>query len=114
MVDDAVTIPRSLSLNNNQRHTLIDDIAGVFSLFGYSMPSFWLAILLIYIFAVYLEVLPSSGIYSIAVTYSTPLGRTVDIIKHLILPPVTLGIIGAAFTARLTRSSMLEVINKDY
>ncbi len=97
-----------------KQRTLIDDITRIISLFGYSMPSFWLAIILIYIFSVHLGVLPSSGLYSIAATNSTLLAQIIDVAKHLVLPTLTVGIIGAAFTARLTRSSMLEVVNNDY
>jgi len=71
----------------------------VVALLGISLPSFWLGILLMYIFSVQLHWLPVAGW---------------DSAKHIILPAVTLGAGGAAIVARMTRSSMLEVVNQDY
>ena len=97
-----------------KRYSIIDDMARVGSLLAYSVPSFCLGLLLIYIFSVYLGVLPSSGMRSIARIYTNSFGEILDVLRHVILPAITLGSIGAAFTARLTRSSMLEVVNEDY
>lgn len=69
------------------------------ALFGFSMPNFLLGIVLIYGFSVYLGILPVAGWG----TY-----------EHMILPAITLGTVGAAIIARMTRSSMLEVIDQDY
>ncbi|MEH7125805.1 ABC transporter permease [Bacillus sp. JJ1773] len=69
------------------------------ALFGFSMPNFLLGIMLIYFFSVYLGWLPVVGWGSI---------------EHMILPVITLGTVGAAIIARMTRSSMLEVIDQDY
>ncbi|WP_025117495.1 nickel ABC transporter permease [Lysinibacillus fusiformis] len=71
----------------------------VVALLGISLPSFWLGILLMYVFSVQLHWLPVAGWESA---------------KHIILPAVTLGAGGAAIVARMTRSSMLEVVNQDY
>ncbi|MCM3174608.1 MULTISPECIES: nickel ABC transporter permease [unclassified Paenibacillus] len=76
-----------------------DHASMAFSLFGISMPVFWLGIILILVFAYYIPILPSGG--------SSEL-------KHFILPALVLGISSAAVLARLTRSSILEVINQDY
>jgi ABC-type dipeptide/oligopeptide/nickel transport system permease component len=73
---------------------------------GISMPSFWLGILLMIVFAVELRWLPMFGV-------GQP-GQPLNMVTHLILPAVTLGLRGAALTARVTRSSMLEVLNLDY
>ncbi|MBO8141778.1 MAG: ABC transporter permease [Firmicutes bacterium] len=77
----------------------IDQLAIVLSLAGVSMPTFWLGILFIQFFSVQLGWLPSSG-------YGTW--------KHLVMPALTLGLYGAGRIARLTRSSMLEVLTADY
>ncbi|WP_066295134.1 ABC transporter permease [Bacillus sp. FJAT-29937] len=69
------------------------------ALFGFSMPNFLLGIMLIYFFSVNLGWLPVVGWGSI---------------EHMILPVITLGTVGAAIIARMTRSSMLEVIDQDY
>ncbi|KPN88789.1 ABC transporter permease [Lysinibacillus sp. ZYM-1] len=71
----------------------------IVALLGISLPSFWLGILLMYLFSVQLHWLPVAGW---------------DSAKHIILPAVTLGAGGAAIVARMTRSSMLEVVNQDY
>lgn len=82
-----------------KRGTTVDHAAMAFSIFGHSMPNFFLAILMILLFSMTLRVLPSSG------------GSTW---WHLILPAVTLGIINAGTVARFTRSSMLEVLHQPY
>jgi peptide/nickel transport system permease protein/oligopeptide transport system permease protein len=69
------------------------------ALLGVSMPSFWLGLLLIFAFSLHLAWFPATGGGSL---------------RHLVLPAVTLGMIAAAIIARLTRSSMLEVLGQDY
>lgn len=76
------------------------DLAGrSFAILGQSMPVFWLGIILILIFAVHLKLLPAGGRGGI---------------QHVILPAVTLGWFTAAGIMRLTRSSMLEVLDSEY
>ncbi|WP_404350272.1 nickel ABC transporter permease [Sutcliffiella horikoshii] len=69
------------------------------ALIGISIPSFWFGLMLMYIFSVKLQILPVAGWESW---------------QHIILPALTLGAGGAAIVARMTRSSMLEVIRQDY
>ncbi|MFN4189717.1 MAG: ABC transporter permease [Pseudothermotoga sp.] len=82
-----------------RRNTWVDSFAMFFSLIGVSMPIFWLGILLIIIFAVTLGWLPSGGKGGI---------------EHIILPAITLGLATSAIIARMTRASMLEILNQDY
>ena len=82
-----------------RRHTIFDHTAMVSVLLGLSMPSFWLGFMLIIIFAVRLEWLPVAGYEGW---------------RYLILPGVTLAAAPSAVLARLTRSSMLEVLHQDY
>jgi peptide/nickel transport system permease protein len=82
-----------------RRNSLIDYVATVVALLGQSMPTFWLGIMLILVFSVQFNVLPSSGRGGI---------------EHLLLPAVTLGLFTTARITRLTRSGMLEVLNQDY
>ncbi|QEE45386.1 ABC transporter permease [Rhizobium sp. WL3] len=76
---------------------------------GISMPSFWLGLLLIYLFAVHWRVLPASGMYAVYGGGDLP-----DLLLHLILPAVTLAVVAAGVIARLTRGAMLEVLRQDY
>jgi peptide/nickel transport system permease protein len=88
-------------------HTWMDEFFTGFALFGISVPSFWLGIMLILFFAVFLGWLPSSG-------YVSPFDNPVGGVQHLILPTICLGVqIGAPLT-RFIRSGMLEVMNEDY
>ncbi|MCS7175426.1 ABC transporter permease [Pseudothermotoga sp.] len=82
-----------------KRNSWLDTFSMVFSLVGVSMPIFWLGILLIILFAVTLRWLPSGGKGGV---------------QHLILPALTLGLAASAIIARMTRASMLEVLNQDY
>ncbi len=82
-----------------KQYSIFDNIAMVLALIGISMPVFWLGLLLIMFFSVYLGWLPSSG-------FSTP--------AQMILPAIALGSQSVSVITRMTRSSMLEVIRKDY
>ncbi|WKA58038.1 ABC transporter permease [Planococcus shenhongbingii] len=89
-----------------KQNSLLDVSATTFALAGISIPNFWLGALLILVFSVNLQWLPVGGM-------SNPF-YTLDGIKELILPAITLGTGSAAMIARMTRSSMLEVIRADY
>jgi len=89
------------------RGTIVDYGATVLTLFGLSMPDFWLAILLILVFSVKLGWLPSVGYVSFV---KDPL----DNLRHLVLPGITMGMILTAPFMRFTRSSMLEILPKEY
>lgn len=80
-------------------NSLIDNVTMMVSLFGISLPVFWLGLMLILLFSYYLNLLPSGGN---------------DGFSHFILPALALGLSSSAILARLTRSSMLEVINQDF
>jgi peptide/nickel transport system permease protein len=82
-----------------RRNTLLDHIGMTGALLGQSTPVFWLGIMLILIFSVTLQWFPSSGRGEI---------------QHLILPAITLGMYTMARTARMMRSSMLEVLGQEY
>lgn len=82
-----------------KRATWIDNIATVIVVFFYSIPTFWLGLMLILIFSVGFRILPVQGA-------STP--------QHFILPTLNLAVGQIALIARLTRSGMIEVLNADY
>lgn len=84
------------------RGTWLDSLLRLIALFGISMPVFWLGIVLLIIFAVNLQVLPAGG------------GLAQHGLKAMILPCIALGSSFAALLMRMTRSSVLEIINLDY
>lgn len=86
-----------------------DRIVTLFVLIGISTPAFWLGLLFILIFAVHWRVLPASGMYAVYGGGDLP-----DLLRHLILPAVTLAIVATGVIARLTRAAMLEVLRQDY
>lgn len=79
--------------------SIVDTTSRIFAVMGQSLPAFWLAILLIIVFAVDLGWLPSGGRGGFA---------------HLILPALALSVYSVPLTMRLTRSALLEVLGKDY
>jgi len=97
-----------------RQYSTLDYVFTAFSFIGYSMPIFWLALILMYIFAVNfkrwgLPYFPTIGMYDLAV------GRTVgQIAWHMALPVATISIMSVAGYSRYVRSQMLEVINQDY
>src|SRR5690606_2991118 len=77
-----------------------------FSLIGYAIPDFYLAALLLIVFALNLHWFPLNG--------GGDLSSFTSRVHHVFLPAVTLALVKAAFLARLTRTSVLEVLGKDY
>ena len=107
--------------------TWVDHSSLVLSLIGISIPVFFLAILLKYVFAVELGWLPTVGRIDVTIDLEHPTGFYTldallagdlaafwDVIKHLILPAIALGSIPLAIIARITRASVLDVQNEDY
>jgi len=90
-------------------NSLLDRLSGVASLFGASMPVFWLGIVLMVIFSLWLGWLPASGMYA---PYGG--GGLRDLFAHLVLPAVTLAAASVTIIARLTRATMLETLGQDY
>lgn len=87
------------------QNTILDRISMIFALTGISMPVFWLGLMLVVIFAVNLRIFPSSGFDT------SSFGAAV---KSLVLPSIVLSVNSMATITRMTRSSMLEVMRKDY
>jgi peptide/nickel transport system permease protein len=110
-----------------KRYSLFDQVATVFAYVGYAMPTFWLGLMLIFIFSgPGLNILPSSGMTTTRLsppfgsdaywTYfgARPLEALADIGKHLILPVFTLVVVNIAGDSRFIRASMLEALSQDY
>jgi peptide/nickel transport system permease protein len=110
-----------------RRGTFVDTSVTIIALAGVSFPVFWLGIIFIYIFAVNLGWLPSSGRISVTAPILDGTGFyvldgilqgrwsfTEDALRHLVMPAVAVGTIPLAIVVRMTRSSMLEVLGQDY
>jgi peptide/nickel transport system permease protein len=90
-----------------RRGTWADVGSTVTALLGVSMPNFLLAVFLVYVFSLTLRWLPPIG-------YISPVQDAFGNLKGMIMPAITLGAFAAAATARLTRSTLLEVLGQDY
>jgi peptide/nickel transport system permease protein len=90
-----------------------DSAVTVLAMFFYSVPQFWLGMMMVLIFAVWLNWLPPFGIETMGADY-TGLARTADVAQHIILPGVTLALYFLASYARLTRTAMIEVADQDF
>ena len=89
-------------------NSLLDRLSGVASLFGASMPVFWLGIVLMVVFSLWLGWLPASGLYA---PYGG--GGLRDLLAHLVLPAVTLAAASVTIIARLTRATMMDTLGQD-
>lgn len=110
-----------------KQNSWFDNLSMLIALMGVSMPIFWLGLMFIWFFAVELGWFPPSSRIGIGLNFSPITNLYVldsilqlnftalkDILHHLVLPAVALGTIPMAIIARMTRSSMLEVLRKDY
>jgi peptide/nickel transport system permease protein len=89
--------------------SLIDRLSMLGSIFGASMPSFWLGLVLMVCFSLWLGWLPASGMYG-----AHEGGGLADLLRHLVLPAITLAAASTTIIARLTRSTMLDVLRQDF
>ena len=114
-------------ISASRRGSMLDSVTMVGSLVGVSMPIFWLGLMEIMLFGVILKWLPtggrvSSGIQVEAITHLILVDSLLtgnfeaawDVIKHIIMPTIALATIPMAIIARMTRSSMLDVLQEDY
>jgi peptide/nickel transport system permease protein len=85
------------------------------SLAGYAMPSFWLGLVLAWLVGIHWRLLPAAGMEDpLLGSGAGPAARTVDVLRHLVLPVITLSVVSIAATMRHQRSAMLEVLRLPY
>jgi len=108
-----IAIPIGVASATRQ-NSLFDKATTVGVFLGFSIPAFWLALLMIMLFGVYLHWLPISGIESLNYSALSLPGKILDISKHLFMIVFVTTIGGLAALSRYMRSSMLEVIRQDY
>jgi ABC-type dipeptide/oligopeptide/nickel transport system permease component len=114
-------------ISSVRQYSIFDYFSMVMALVGISMPIFWLGLMLMYLFSVKWGILPMMGRFTMGLDYHVISGLVMldsllngdfqlffNSVKHLILPAFTLATIPMAIIARMTRSSMLEVMSKDY
>jgi peptide/nickel transport system permease protein len=108
-----IAIPLGV-MSATRQYSVLDRFTTVFVFIGFSTPSFWLALLLIYLLGVQLGLLPISGIQSLDVTGLSFWGRLADKARHLVLPVFVSAFGGLAGFSRYVRNNMLEVLRQDY
>jgi peptide/nickel transport system permease protein len=101
-----IAIPIGI-LSAYRRGSLFDQATTTLAMLAASIPSFWLGLLLIQLFAVRLGLFPVSGYGGPGASFLTRMG-------HLVLPAIALGIVSSSLILRFTRASMLDVLNDDY
>jgi len=107
----AVGVPIGV-LSAKRQYSKVDYAVTSIAIFGYSMPTFWLGIMLIILFSFDLGVLPSSG--SVGVNFMWWGNPILDHLAHLVLPVFVLTYVELATFVRLVRGNMLEVLRQDY
>lgn len=97
-----------------KRNSIYDRAMTLFTFIGYSMPAFWLALILMMLFGVIFPILPVSGITSFNFDYMTLTGRIIDVAWHLVLPVFITAFGGLAYISRYVKSSMIETLSQHY
>jgi peptide/nickel transport system permease protein len=98
----------------SRRGTGMDSSTVIGSLVLWSMPTFWVGMLLVFAFGVWFKVLPTSGISTAGATYSSPAGSILDVARHLVLPTITLALVDIGQFVLITRSSLIDVLTEDF
>lgn len=112
----AIAIPVGIRSAVN-KYGLFDNFWTLFSLIGVSIPSFFLALILIFYIAVPVDWIPLNGMRTVTMAakgYDNKLVEVIDVLKHMILPVTVLTITSLASLIRYVRNSVIEVINQDY
>lgn len=113
IIEFGLAIPIGI-LAATHRNSLLDKGITLFVFLGFAVPTFWLSLLMMYLFGVKLNWLPISGLHSLGADRMNGLDWFMDTAKHLILPLGVASFGSLAGLSRYTRSTMLEVIGQDY
>jgi len=97
-----------------KRSTAVDSFVSGFSTFFNSVPAFIFGLILLYVFAVYLKLLPLGGFQTVGVSFPSLVAKLLDILKHLILPAISLALIWMVGYSRVMRNTMVESLLSDY
>jgi peptide/nickel transport system permease protein len=97
-----------------KRRTAVDHAIRVGTLLLYSQPTFWLGLMVILLFSYVWPVLPASHMHSVDADLMGAAGRFLDLLRHLTLPALVLGLTNAGATTRFVRASFIEVMSQDY
>jgi peptide/nickel transport system permease protein len=97
-----------------RRGSALDHAIRVASLLLYSLPAFWLGLMVILLFSYVWPVLPASHMHSVDAEFMSPLGRFLDLLRHLALPALVMGLGVAGGTSRFIRGGLIEVMSQDY
>jgi len=109
----AIALPIGI-LSAVKRGGVFDRTMTVIVFVGYAIPTFWLALILIFFFGFKLQWFPISGMSPWYVAYLDTAGKIKDLLWHLVLPVITTAFTGLAALSRYSRSSMIEVLNQNY
>ena len=102
-------------LQARRRGSRVDRWLGRLALAGYAAPSFWLALVLVSLFAIKWQILPAAQMTDPLLPRNAGfLTRSLDILRHLVLPTVTLSVVTIAATMRYQRTAMIEVLRLDF
>ena len=101
-------------MSASRRGSRLDTGTVIGSLVLWSMPTFWVGLLLVFAFGVWFNVLPISGISAPGASYSSPLGAPLDVARHLVLPTITLALVDIGQFVLITRSSLVDVLTEDF
>lgn len=97
-----------------RRGKAADHLIRIGSLLLYSQPTFWLGLMAILLFSLAWPVLPAGHMRSVGAEELAPAARLLDLLRHLLLPALVLGLTEAGGTARFVRGSLLEVLGQEY
>jgi peptide/nickel transport system permease protein len=102
------------ALSASRRGSRFDSATVFGSLILWSMPTFWVGLLLVFAFGVWWKLLPITGIVTAGATYSSPIGPAFDVAGHIVLPTLTLALVDIGQFVLITRSSLIDVLTEDF